>query len=98
MGLDIGKGAVITPSDVLIFNEHEAEFSHLGDVATKKCELLILNTGTFRFTFEIKNSLNVVNARGQIYKDGVVHGTLRQTEADHTVYQEFTEDLEFEAG
>lgn len=85
-------------SDVLQL-ESAGEVTRTGDaVLTKKKEFLIALAGTYRVTFEVKYSINAANAVGQVFKNGVAHGASHGTVADHSAYQEFTDDLVFAAG
>ena len=67
---------------------------HTDPRALKKAD--IKKTGEYRISFDLKRGVNFTTARGQIYKNGVEYGTLRENNTE--TYVTFTEDLEFNRG
>ena len=65
-------------------------------VMTKTKDILINTAGIYRVKFYVRSNDDVHTAYGQIYKNDVAYGTMREnTTTSNTVY---TEDLYFDAG
>jgi len=62
-----------------------------GGVTTKVREIRILSSGTVRVKFDMKVSSTSFGIRGQIYKNGVAAGTLRETFL--ATFTTYTEDI-----
>ncbi len=82
----------VTAGDMLI-GSAPTERSGTNTSETKKKEIRVLRSGTYRTSFELKASAET--ASGRIYKNGVAHGTKRTT--TETSYVTFEEDLVFAA-
>ena len=91
---NVGQLGLISASETLLLSS-DAEVTHTGDTTlTKVKEFVVTVPGTYRITAELKQSVDVSSAQYQVNINGSPVGVLHPTVSDHTVYQEFSDDLE----
>ena len=95
----VGSGKVaaltITAGDSLLL-ANTSILSGGGTAFTKKREIQTDTAGVYRIRFGLKIFDGAAVGSGQIYKNGVAYGTIRQTTSQ--TYVTFTEDLAFSVG
>ncbi len=90
------KGTIaIVASDVLQDSD-DTEVTTIINTYTKKKDITVPYTGTYRVKFDLKDGFSGDTVMGKIYKDGVAHG-VEQTHNTDT-YATKSEDLDFTAG
>jgi len=93
---NVGWAPSLIASDTLLHSS-DAQVINATDTYTKKKEILIIVTGTYRVKFDLKSPDDAAySARGTIYRDGVAYGTERTTAS--VTFVTYTQDLVFLAG
>ncbi len=90
----VNDQAVVESNDLL--HSNDAEVTTILNVYTKKKEIVVPFTGTYRVKFDLKDGFSGDVVMGKIYLGGVAHG-IEQTNNTDT-YVTKSEDLAFTAG
>ncbi|MNJ48267.1 hypothetical protein D3C77_434570 [compost metagenome] len=92
---------IMGPGEHLLFYRHEDfALSVSNSSYTKVSTITVGKSGTYRIRFSMRPFYGGAYAQGRIYKNGVPYGVLRTFSSDRQdgPYQEYTEDLAFNAG
>lgn len=95
--LPTAQNFTIAAADALLAS-HDAEVSETAGGPTKKLEFLIMITGVYRITLEVKNSTDANQANAFIYKNGVDQTGELESESPFNQYFLHSNDLYFEEG
>ena len=93
--MDAVNGMNVTETDDLLHSS-DAEVTTIINAYTKKKEITVPFTGTYRVNFDLKAGYAGDTVMGKIYLGGVAHGIEQTTTLD--TYVTKSEDLAFTAG